>query len=197
MSATTQRIALSCLRAHPDNPNVMSDALLDTLARNIQRTGRYPPLIVRPHPQDATSFQLLDGHQRADILRRLGHTHAECVVWDVDDEQASVLLLTLNRLEGDDDPYRRGALLKQLTERMEIAEVAQLVPEDRDRIRRLVDITCPPPEPAPAPDVNDMPQAITFFLTGVRRTRLLEKLRAVAPDRSEALAQLLELDASS
>lgn len=195
MTTSTQRIKLEQLAAHPDNPNVMSEALLIKLTRHIERTGQYPPLIVRPHPDEADRFQLLDGHQRAEVLRRLGHTDAACVVWDVDDAQASLLLLTLNRLQGADDPQRRGALLKRLTEQWKVSAVAELVPEESDRIRRLVQSTEPPPAPAPPPDVNDMPQAVTFFLTVAQRQRLLTKLRAVSRDRSAALVQLLELDA--
>ena len=37
------------LQPHPLNANVMDEDLKTKLASNIRRSGRYPPLIVRPH----------------------------------------------------------------------------------------------------------------------------------------------------
>src|SRR5688500_8882295 len=123
-------IELTQLRAHPLNSNVMPDDLLDKLAAQIQPTGMYPALIVRPsrvarpesrvedghRTQDAgrETFQVLDGHHRWKALARLGHLTARCEVWDVDDAAALMFLATLNRLRGEDDPRRRASLLDQL-----------------------------------------------------------------------------------
>src|SRR5688500_6246936 len=75
-----QRVPLARLLAHPANANLISEERLAKLAQNIDREGRYPPLIVRPYPGRVGYFQLLDGHQRADVLRRVGHEHALCYV---------------------------------------------------------------------------------------------------------------------
>ena len=50
MANSIQSIALDKLVAHPDNPNRMSKANFAKLIRNIKRTGRYEPLVVRPCP---------------------------------------------------------------------------------------------------------------------------------------------------
>jgi len=47
--STIQSIALDRLIAHPDNPNRMSSSSFAKLVRNIEQTGRYEPLIVRPY----------------------------------------------------------------------------------------------------------------------------------------------------
>ena len=47
--STIQSIALDGLIAHPDNPNRMSSGNFAKLVRNIEQTGRYEPLIVRPY----------------------------------------------------------------------------------------------------------------------------------------------------
>jgi ParB-like chromosome segregation protein Spo0J len=47
------RIAIDKLVAHPDNPNRMSKTNFAKLVRNIERTGRYEPLVVRPCPTPA------------------------------------------------------------------------------------------------------------------------------------------------
>jgi ParB-like chromosome segregation protein Spo0J len=49
-------IALSKLVAHPDNPNVMSEATFRKLVRNIERTGLYEPIVVRVHPEKQNCY---------------------------------------------------------------------------------------------------------------------------------------------
>jgi hypothetical protein len=71
----------------------------------------------------------LDGRHRADVLRNLGAESATCVVWDVGDDEAMVLLATLNRLEGADVPARRASLIQELADHRPLAELAELLPE--------------------------------------------------------------------
>src|SRR3972149_3835081 len=110
------------------NANVMDEERLEKLAENIRREGDYPPLVVRPHPEEEGSYQILDGHQRLDILRRLGHQEATCYVWACDDRTALVLLATLNRPGGQDDPLKRAELLRELTQLASPEELAPLPP---------------------------------------------------------------------
>ena len=134
------RVPLSQLHAHPSNANLMTEEWLEKLARNIAREGRYPPLIVRPHPELQGEYQLLDGHQRDEVLRRLGHSDALCYVWDCDDATALTLLASLNRLAGEDVPARRAALLAELTGIMSVEELALLLPEDAGAIRETLEL---------------------------------------------------------
>ena len=80
-------IPLSKLHPHPANANTMSPALLRKLQTHIAASGRYEPLLVRPHPQIAGEFQLINGHHRKRILERLGHAEAACLIWNLDDAQ--------------------------------------------------------------------------------------------------------------
>ena len=47
MENVVRTIAIEKLVAHPDNPNRQSKVNFDKLVRNIERTGKYEPLIVR------------------------------------------------------------------------------------------------------------------------------------------------------
>ncbi len=157
------RIAIDKLIAHPDNPNRMSKANFAKLVRNIERTGRYEPLIVRPCPQKnchscarlsslpasrdrnpdddrKTCFQIINGHHRWQALRELGYETAEAIVWDIDDQHADILLATLNRLGGSDVLDKKMALLKRLNQRMEARELAKLLPQTARQIERLTSI---------------------------------------------------------
>jgi hypothetical protein len=138
MSARIKRIALDKLVPHPGNPNRMSRANFDKLVRNIERTGRYEPLVVRPCPGRRGFFQIINGHHRCEALRQLGHETAEAVVWNVDDEQTDILLATLNRLQGRDTLDKKLALLQRLSVTIEVRKLAKLLPQTRGQLDRLV-----------------------------------------------------------
>ena len=190
-----QEISLDRLHAHPDNANIMPEPRLAQLQQHIERSGKYPPLIVRPHPSFADAYELLDGHHRAKVLRQLGRATAVCIVWDdVDDDQAALLLATLNRLHGSDDPAQRGRLLARIADNLGIKQAAALLPDTREQIDRLIAVaTQPPPNVAPPPAVDDLPHPVTFFLSSAQRERVLRRLAQIDPDdRAAALVQLVE-----
>jgi len=130
-------VPLADLLPNPWNANVMSEELQAKLTAHIKRTGRYPHLIVRPHPEQPGKYQVLDGHHRLAILRELGHGQARCDVWRVDDREARLLLATLNRLEGQDVPVRRAALIHELLGEMSLDDLAGLLPETDRQLEDL------------------------------------------------------------
>jgi hypothetical protein len=130
-------VALDDLVAHPLNSNVMPPDLQEKLKAHIRRTGRYPFLVVRPHPEEPGRFQVLDGHHRVAILRELGHTEARCDVWSVDDHEARLLLATLNRLQGQDLPIRRAQLIHELLGEVSAEDLAGLLPETDKQLEEL------------------------------------------------------------
>ena len=109
MHNTIMKIDIGKLKAHPENPNRMNDVTFNKLVRHIERTGFYEPVVVRCHGSD---YQILNGHHRVKALKQLGRKKIDCVIWDVDDDRARVLLSTLNRLGGSDVFEKKAALLK-------------------------------------------------------------------------------------
>lgn len=141
MANKIQSVPLGKLIPHPDNPNRISKANFARLVRNIKRTGRYEPLIVRPHPEKNSFFQIINGHHRWQALRELGYKTADVIVWDVDDGQTDILLATLNRLGGSDVLAKKIALLNRLSRQMPPAELAKLLPRRKKQIEQLASLT--------------------------------------------------------
>ncbi|MBN2581811.1 MAG: ParB N-terminal domain-containing protein [Planctomycetes bacterium] len=186
-------IAIQQIKPHPMNSNVMTDEQVSKLRRHIEQSGRYEPLVVRPLSADgdapaAGTYQVLNGHHRLEVLRQLGRATARCEVWDVDDEQALVLLATLNRLEGRDDPMRRAALLARLAGAADVrrlAQLARLLPEDRAALKRAMDLAHKPlPTPLDPSQVAEPLQPMTFFLDG-REHRTVERALGLARRRPQ------------
>lgn len=197
-STKIRRIELSRLLAHPDNPNWMSRAAFGKLVRNIERAGQYEPLVVRPHPKKHGFFQILNGHCRCKALRQLGYATAEVVVWRVDDEQAALLLTTLNRLRGRDALDKKMTLLRRLRRCMPIHDMARLLPQTRGQLTRLL---AGRPSPASNPQTKE-PSAVplVFFVDETQRSAIEKALSLAAPKdtaaralkRSAGLAQMAE-----
>lgn len=137
MTNSIKSIPLDKLDAHPDNPNEQSRVNFAKLVRNIERTGRYEPLIVRPHPTKTDRFQIINGHHRCQVLAKLGYKTADCIIWDINDEQTDILLATLNRLGGSDNLGKKLKLLKRLSKRFESRELAKLLPLKQKQIEHL------------------------------------------------------------
>jgi ParB-like chromosome segregation protein Spo0J len=177
---TLQWIPLEALEPHPENSNRMPERLLEKLKGHIQRSGRYEPLVVRPLQNVEGRYQILNGHHRTEVLRQLGHSHARCDVWEVDDAEARLLLATLNRLEGRDDPAARGRLVAHLAETCPPADLAKLLPEPADAVERLLALARPPAAVLDPDDVEPIPRPMTFFLTEEQHALVTDALGEIA-----------------
>jgi hypothetical protein len=177
MRNVIRRIPLDRLVAHPDNPNRMSRGSFEKLVRNIERSGRYEPLVVRPCPGRRGLFQIINGYHRCEALRRLGHPAAEAVVWNVNDEQTDVLIATLNRLGGRDTLDKKTALLRRLGRRIPIRKLARLLPQTLGQIERLT--TDGPPRPTLRRQADQFAIPMVFFVDD-RQQRGIEEAVAAA-----------------
>jgi len=201
VDATLQDIPIDCLVAHPENSNHMTAEMLKKLRRHIERTGKYEPLTVRPHPSAEGKYEVLNGHNRLRVLRAIGHQSVRCVVWDVDDDQARLYLATLNRLAGSDIPERRAALLEGLLGTFDIAELSALLPDDRrqlEELERLARLEAEDLIAAGAPDKHgsSVPVILDFVLEEAEAKEVnlaLDMIRASEEDNLSASQTLVRL----
>ena len=181
MNVTT--IPLEKLVPHPDSPNRMSKTNFAKLVRNIERTGLYEPLVVRPDPKKKGRFQILNGHRRFDALKQLGFESALAVVWEIDDRQADVALTTLNRLVGRDMLDKKLRLLRRLTRREKKSDLSRLLPYSVTQLERL---TSTSPIKIRAKSASD-PFAIplVFYVDADQQCVIDEALAQVEPDNAK------------
>jgi len=177
MTNSIQSIALDKLDFHPDNPNRQSKVNFAKLVRNIERTGRYEPLIVRFCPGKAGYFQIINGHHRCHALAKLGYKTADCIVWDIDDEETDILLATLNRLGGSDELGKKLKLLERLKKRLEAGKLAKLLPQTAKQIERLTNLKRPS---APAKIAeNCFANPLVFFVNDKQQEQIEKALSLV------------------
>lgn len=133
-------IPIDKLFAHPESPNRMSKKNFARLVRNIERTGRYEPLVVR---RQGDSFQIINGRNRLQALKELGHENVDAVVWDLNDAEADIMLCSLNRLKGSDVLEKKLRLLNRINSQMQAKEMARLLPFTSSQIDKLRNMKIP------------------------------------------------------
>ena len=138
-----ESVAIDKLIGHRANPNRMSGASFKKLVGHIERTGNYEPIVVRPHPDKSGCFEIINGHHRVEALKQLGRERCDCVVWQVDDTEALLLVATLNRLCGSDELDKKSELIKSLCKRFSTKELVGKLAESRKSIERLKELSRP------------------------------------------------------
>jgi ParB family chromosome partitioning protein len=174
------------LVAHPANPNRMTTETLKKLKSHIERTGNYEPIVVRPHREGSDCFEILNGYHRVKVLKTLGYDCVDCVVWQVDDSEALMLLATLNRLSGSDDVHKKSALLRSLSQRFDTSGLSRMLSEGTGAIQRLIDFKGVGRGSYTKAFLNP----VTFFLTDEQKQILEAALTAaMEPETKKTYAQ--------
>jgi len=106
----------------------------------------------------------------------MGRSFADCVVWQLSDEQALMLLASINRLSGQDDPYRRAALLEELAGRYHEKELLKGLPDARKQLQKLLALNKPVRLSSPAV-LSDLPCGMTFFVSEEQKATIEKALK--------------------
>ena len=145
---TSQWVDVDRLVPHPDNPNSMSEETFQKVKCNIEDTGQIEPITVRDLQSshkftellEEDKLQILNGEHRWRISKQLGASEVEVRIWrGVCDARAKALLLTLNRLQGEDDKKKRSALIRDLAELESHDTLATILPETEEVISRIME----------------------------------------------------------
>ena len=131
-------IPLDRLLPAPWSANVMSDSVFGKLEKSVTDYGLGENLVVRPIGDGY--FEVISGNHRLKVMKKLGHSHAPCVVKDLDDAHARLFSQAMNHIEGIDDPSKKAELLKTALESISIEAVLELLPETKESINSLVSL---------------------------------------------------------
>jgi ParB-like chromosome segregation protein Spo0J len=193
-------IPIDKLVPHPGSPNRMSRRNFARLIRNIERTGCYEPLVVRPCPARGCHscetrnpealgqakhgcFEIINGHHRLRALKQLGFEAVDAVIWDVDDAETDILLSTLNRLGGSDVLEKKLVLLDRINHNMEAREMTKLLPFTRSQIEKLKNIKVP--SALTNIKVENFAVPMVFFLNADQQRVVAQALASVRDSQKE------------
>jgi len=114
-SLSVEEVPVDSLRPDPGNPRRIGERELDALTRSIRQFGFVEPVLARR--EDTT---VIGGHQRLVAARRLGMTSVPTIWLDVSPDQARLLGLALNKIDGEWDDRLLARLLADLQDTVDI-----------------------------------------------------------------------------
>ncbi|MCL2194347.1 MAG: ParB N-terminal domain-containing protein [Oscillospiraceae bacterium] len=85
------------------------DPEFEALKQSIEQFGCVEPIIF-----NATTGNVVGGHQRLNVLLAMGETETECVIVELDQAQEKALNVALNKITGAWDNDKLDALLREL-----------------------------------------------------------------------------------
>lgn len=101
-------------RNHPFK--VRDDADMNNVMRSIQEVGVLQPAIVRP--DNNGEFEILSGHRRHYACKKLGFESLSCIIRDMDDDSATILMVDSNLQREEILPSERAFAFKMKMEAM-------------------------------------------------------------------------------
>jgi len=120
------------------NPNRLSDELTQKLLNDISEKGFILPIVVRPI--DKEKYQIVDGEHRWRIAKNIGLKFIPCIIAEMDEQEARIKTIQLNRLRGEDEPELLAKLLEELSAEIDIEELSGRLPFDPFEIKESLEL---------------------------------------------------------
>lgn len=117
-SPTEQAIPIDRIRANPNQPRRDFDEReLDELASSIREKGVIQPLILRPHPVEPETWEIVAGERRWRAAQRAGVHALPAVIRELDDTEVLELAIIENIQRADLNPLEEALGYRQLMDR--------------------------------------------------------------------------------
>jgi len=104
------------------NPNVVPERIMEQLKKSIERGGIEQPILVR---KDGKQYIIIDGEHRWKAAVELNIEKLPCTVKDVDENEAKIETINMNKLRGEFDSLKLAEVLKSLQEVYSPAELEE------------------------------------------------------------------------
>lgn len=90
-----EELSLDTLHSFSGHPfKVLDDDKMQDMVQSIREYGVLNPLLVRP--KDSGGYELISGHRRKHACELAGIKTAPCMVWEIDDDEAILLMVDSN-----------------------------------------------------------------------------------------------------
>jgi hypothetical protein len=124
------------------NPNVLSDLKYKSLKNSVKQFPEIlqgQRIIVREHPKKKGKYQVLNGAHRLKIANELNFKTVPIGVIDEQDESKAKLISLALANVGEEDYDKKLDVIYDIQKDMSIAEIAELIGEDKNTLSTLVD----------------------------------------------------------
>lgn len=119
-----KNIKIEDITPNPWNPNEMTEAVFHHLKKEYKRIGYIQPVVVRPNKG---KFEVIDGEHRYKAAKEFGLKSIKCVVVEMDDNQAKITTINMNKIKGTDNPLKLYNLIQSLQEDIKIEDLSTTI----------------------------------------------------------------------
>lgn len=151
---------ISDFKQHPFN--VRMDEEMNSLIESVQENGILVPVLVRPN-KDNDGYEMVSGHRRKFAMQQLGKIEIDAIVRELDDDQATIIMVDSNIQRENILPSERGFAYRMKLEALKhqgkrtdltstqvgqklkgvysVEQLAEQVGESRNQIQRYIRLT--------------------------------------------------------
>ncbi len=177
-----RKIAIDLIKPNPRNPRrFFKEDELEELALSIKQRGMIQPVVVRPNPHDATSFELIAGERRWRAAQKAGLHDIPVVVQDVSDREALEIAIIENVQREDLNPLEEAMGYEQLIAEFEYtqADLAQVIGKSRSHVANSIRLL-------------KLPETVRSYLSDGRLTAGHARALVTAPDPEVLAKRIVE-----
>lgn len=179
---SVREIPLEQIHDFPDHPfKVKMDEKMAETVESIRRHGVLVPAIVRPRKQGG--YEMVSGHRRKRASSLLEKTSMPCIVRDLTDDEATIIMVDSNLQREEVLPSEKAFAYRMKLEAMK-------------RQGQRTDLTSDPPGPKLRSNerlAKDTNESISQIKRYIRLTYLIQPLLDMVDDRKIALRPAVEL----
>ena len=151
---------ISDFKQHPFN--LRMDEEMNSLIESVQENGILVPVLVRPN-KDNEGYEMVSGHRRKFAMQQLGKIEIDAIVRELDDDQATIIMVDSNIQRENILPSERGFAYRMKLEALKhqgkrtdltstqvgqklkgvysVEQLAEQVGESRNQIQRYIRLT--------------------------------------------------------
>jgi ParB family transcriptional regulator, chromosome partitioning protein len=147
-SRPQRRLPIEFLRANPSNPRRSFDSAdLDDLTNSVREKGVVQPILVRPVPGAAESFEIIAGERRWRAAQKAGLHDVPVVVREASDKEALELAIIENVQRSDLNALEEAEGYQQLIDEhdYEAAALANVIGKSRSHVANTLSLLKLPP----------------------------------------------------
>lgn len=156
----TLTVDLAVVRPNPWNPRKQNDFMYRKLVDSIKQNGFIGAAIVR---EVEGGYEIINGEHRWTACKELGYKQIKVEsLGTIDDGLAKLLTISLNNLEGEDDPIERGKLMLDI--KTNSPSLLELLPFEMSQIESEIGLVNFDPEASYKDNTDEIHAGTTYKL---------------------------------
>ncbi|MDY8109024.1 ParB/RepB/Spo0J family partition protein [Fulvimarina sp. 2208YS6-2-32] len=136
-----REVALAAVTANPNNPRrTFGEEDIADLTQSVKKHGIVQPLLVRPNPDKANSYEIVAGERRFRAARAAGLENIPVVVRDIDDRQSIEIALIENVQRTDLNAVEEALAYERLIDEHGYtqADLAETLAKSRSHVANML-----------------------------------------------------------